>query len=73
MDDREKKYILKWELAGVVFVFLLGALLHFLFEWSGESGFAGGVCLCKRERLGALQAGILAYVPLRFNRIQVRS
>lgn len=31
------KYILKWELTGIVFVFLFGALLHFVFEWSNES------------------------------------
>lgn len=36
-----KKYILKWELVGIVFVFLVGALLHFLFEWSGESRLVG--------------------------------
>jgi len=36
-----KKYILKWELVGVIFVFLLGALLHFVFEWSGESKVVG--------------------------------
>lgn len=36
-----KKYILKWELAGIIFVFLVGALLHFLFEWSGESRAVG--------------------------------
>ena len=36
-----KKYILNWELSGIVFVFLLGALLHFLFEWSGESKIIG--------------------------------
>ena len=41
MDTREKRYVLKWELAGIVFVFLLGALLHFLFEWSGESRIVG--------------------------------
>jgi hypothetical protein len=32
-----KRYVLKWELSGVASVFLLGALLHFVFEWSGES------------------------------------
>jgi hypothetical protein len=37
MAAEMKKYILKWELSGIVFVFLVGALLHFLFEWSGES------------------------------------
>jgi hypothetical protein len=36
-----KKYILKWELSGIIFVFLVGALLHFLFEWSGESRIVG--------------------------------
>lgn len=41
MDDKGKRYVLKWELSGIVFVFLLGALLHFLFEWSGESRIVG--------------------------------
>ena len=36
-----KKYVLRWELSGILFVFLLGALLHFLFEWSGESRIVG--------------------------------
>jgi hypothetical protein len=40
-DDRMKKYVLKWEVAGIVFVFFLGALLHFVFEWSGESAIIG--------------------------------
>ncbi len=36
-----KKTILKWELSGIIFVFLIGALLHFVFEWSGNSGIVG--------------------------------
>jgi len=36
-----RKYVLKWEISGILFVFLLGALLHFLFEWSGESRVVG--------------------------------
>jgi len=36
-----KKPILKRELFGIIFVFLLGALLHFVFEWSGESKVVG--------------------------------
>ena len=36
-----KKYVLKWEVSGILFVFLLGALLHFWFEWSGESRIVG--------------------------------
>lgn len=35
--------ILKWELGGIIFVFLLGALLHFVFEWSGESRIVGAI------------------------------
>ena len=31
-----KKSVLKWELFGIVFVFLLGASLHLVFEWSAE-------------------------------------
>ncbi len=33
--------VLKLELLGILFVFSLGALLHFVFEWSGESPLAG--------------------------------
>ena len=36
-----KNAVLKWELSGIIFVFLLGALLHFVFEWSGESKIVG--------------------------------
>jgi hypothetical protein len=36
-----KKILLKWELWGIAFVFFLGALLHFLFEWSGSSPLVG--------------------------------
>ena len=37
------KYVLKWEIGGIVFVFLLGALLHFVFEWSDESAPMGAI------------------------------
>ena len=36
-----KNRVLRWELSGIVFVFLVGALLHFVFEWSGESRIVG--------------------------------
>ena len=36
-----KNIVLRWELSGIIFVFLLGALLHFVFEWSGESKIVG--------------------------------
>jgi hypothetical protein len=40
---KTKKQILKWEVAGIVFVFFLGAILHFVFEWSGESAIIGAI------------------------------
>ena len=36
-----KNIVLRWELSGIIFVFLLGALLHFVFEWSGDSRIVG--------------------------------
>ena len=38
-----KKLVRRWELSGIIFVFLLGALLHFVFEWSGESVIVGSI------------------------------
>jgi succinate dehydrogenase hydrophobic anchor subunit len=38
-----KKYILKWEVSGIIFVFLVGALLHFVFGWSGEYAIVGAI------------------------------
>lgn len=35
------KQVLKWELFGILFISLIGALFHFVFEWSGESPVAG--------------------------------
>ncbi len=34
--DATKRRVLGWELGGILFVLLLGAVLHFAFEWSGE-------------------------------------
>jgi succinate dehydrogenase hydrophobic anchor subunit len=41
--DSMKKYVLKWEISGIIFVFLVGALVHFLFEWSGDSPVVGAI------------------------------
>jgi succinate dehydrogenase hydrophobic anchor subunit len=38
-----KKHIFKWEVSGIIFVFLVGALLHFVFEWSGNSSIVGAI------------------------------
>jgi len=31
-----KKFVIRWELSGIIFALLLGALLHFAFDLSGE-------------------------------------
>jgi hypothetical protein len=31
-----KKVALEWELAGIIFIIVLGTVLHFAFEWAGE-------------------------------------
>ena len=36
-----RNIVLRWELSGIIVVFLLGALLHFVFEWSGELKIVG--------------------------------
>jgi hypothetical protein len=43
MVEPDTKYVLKWELSGIVFVFVLGAILHFVFEWSGNSSIVGAI------------------------------
>jgi hypothetical protein len=36
-----KHKVLRYELAGIVFILLLGSLLHFTFEWSGNQPIVG--------------------------------
>ena len=31
-----KKYTLKWELVGAVFIVIIGGVLHFVFDFSGD-------------------------------------
>ena len=33
--EAHKRRTLKWELAGIPFIFLAGSILHFVFEWTG--------------------------------------
>ncbi|MBU0732263.1 hypothetical protein KKC88_05275 [Patescibacteria group bacterium] len=39
--DKNKKYILKWEIAGAFFLIIVGSLLHFAYAWSGYNPFIG--------------------------------
>lgn len=37
----EKKIILKWEIAGALFVIIAGTILHFVFDWLGRNPIVG--------------------------------
>ena len=39
-----KRYILRWELWGIVFITLLGTLMHFCYDWSGGSILLAPFC-----------------------------
>ena len=65
------KTVLKWELSGIIFVFLLGALLHFVFEWSGESIIVGAIASVNESawehfKLGFWPMCLFALIEYRF-------
>jgi hypothetical protein len=43
MDTRIKGIVLKWELWGIAFVIILGALWHFVFQLTGECKIIGAI------------------------------
>jgi hypothetical protein len=41
MNRSERKSIFGYELAGIVFILIVGSMLHFTFEWSGNQPIVG--------------------------------
>lgn len=37
----DKKKILYWQIGAILFTWILGTLLHFTYEWSGQNNFVG--------------------------------
>jgi hypothetical protein len=73
-----KKRVLRWELFGIVFVFLLGALLHFVFEWSGELKIVGGIASVNESVWEHIKQGfwpmcLYAAIEYRFIRTNVNN
>jgi hypothetical protein len=73
-----KKTILKWELFGIIPVFLLGALLHFVFEWSGDSRLVGWIASVNESVWEHFKQGfwpmcLFAAIEYRFIRINVNN
>jgi hypothetical protein len=63
--------ILKWELFGIIFVFLFGALLPFFFEWSGELPIVGMIApvnesVWEHFKLGYLPMLIYAMIEYKY-------
>ncbi|MCQ5363004.1 MAG: DUF6512 family protein [Candidatus Methanomethylicia archaeon] len=56
--------ILRYELAGIIFIVIVGSFLHFTYELSGENPLVGAFSAVN-ERLGALEAGFLACPAIR--------
>jgi hypothetical protein len=71
-----KNIVLRWELSGIIFVFLLGALLHFVFEWSGESRIVGLIASVNESVWEHFKQGfwpMCIYSAIEFKFLSVRS
>ena len=56
-----RRHLLVWELAGVVFTVMAGALLHFVYEWSGGSPLAAAFSAVNESTWEHMK---LLFVPL---------
>jgi hypothetical protein len=66
-----KKGLLRWELGGIVFTVVLGALLHFVFEWSGRAVPVGAIAAVNESVWEHLKLGFwpaLVYAALEYGR-----
>ena len=66
-----KRRILLWELAGIIFIVVLGTVLHFAFEWSGRLTPVGAIAAVNESVWEHLKLGFwpaLAYAVLEYSR-----
>lgn len=66
-----KKTILRWELGGILFIVVLGSLLHFLFEWSGNWPPMGAIAAVNESAWEHLKLAFwpaLVYAALEYGR-----
>ena len=66
-----KRRILLWELAGIIFIVVLGSALHFAFEWSGHLTPVGAIAAVNESVWEHLKLGFwpaLAYAILEYSR-----
>jgi len=68
-----KKNILIWELAGIIFIVVLGSVLHFAFEWSGRWTPIAPIAAVNESVWEHLKLGFwpaLAYSILEYSRLR---
>ena len=66
-----KRRILLWEVGGIIFIVVLGSLLHFAFEWSGGWTPVAAIAAVNESVWEHLKLGFwpaLAYAVLEYNR-----
>jgi len=73
MDEPEKKFNLIYELAGIVFIVIVGTILHFTFEFSGDQPIIGvfsavNESVWEHLKLGFWPALVWALIEYRFIR-----
>ena len=64
-----QKYILKWQILGIVFIFILGNILHFLFEWSGYFYPIGAIAAVNESVWEHLKLGfwpLIFFAPIEY-------
>jgi hypothetical protein len=72
------KYLIKWELSGIIFVFVVGAFLHFVYEWSGSSFIVGAIASVNESVWEHFKQGfwpmcLFAAIEYRFIRLHTRN
>lgn len=73
MDNVERKSILSYEVTGIIFIIILGSLLHFTFEWSSHQPIVGvfsavNESVWEHLKLGFWPALFYAIIEYRFLR-----
>ena len=66
-----RKGFLRWELGGIVFIVVLGSVLHFVFEWSGRAVPVAPIAAVNESVWEHLKLGFwpaLAYAALEYSR-----
>jgi len=65
-EKKNRANIFRWEIWGILFVLVVGASLHFSFEWSGEFGVVGAFSAVNESvwlTIGIVLFGVFTFFP----------